>query len=69
MRRFHGFYLRDANAPKSVFHSAGTFGRLFPSLPPFGNDTTTLRKALKEIGKTGGIMDARDDLSDENAHH
>jgi hypothetical protein len=43
------------------------FGRMFPNLPPFfektGN-TSRLRKALLEIGKPGGIMDAGDELGD-----
>ncbi len=41
------------------------FGRMFPDLPPFFKDNTRrLRNALMEIGKPGGIMDARDELGD-----
>ena len=43
--------------------SSGTFGRLFPTLPPFADATDTVRAALLEVGKQGGILDARDDLA------
>ncbi|WHZ22404.1 MAG: Myeloperoxidase, thyroid peroxidase, cyclooxygenase catalytic domain [Nitrospira sp.] len=52
------------NPPKSVFYDQGKFGRLFPSLPPFSGDNPSVRQALKDIGKKGGIMDPGDDLSD-----
>ena len=39
------------------------FGRLFPQLPAFFDRTSdSLRKALLELGKAGGILDAKDDL-------
>jgi hypothetical protein len=61
----HGFIpLGGDNPPRSTYYDQGKFGRIFPSLPPFAFDTPTLRAALKEIGKLGGIMDAKDDLSD-----
>jgi hypothetical protein len=41
----------------------GAFGRLFPSLPPFAPATDALRAALVDIGKPGGLLDAKDDLS------
>jgi hypothetical protein len=37
------------------------FGRLFPELPPFGG--TALNDALAELGKKGGVMDAKDNLA------
>jgi hypothetical protein len=41
------------------------FGRMFPGLDPFFRDNTSrLRAALQDIGKLGGIMDARDQLGD-----
>ena len=39
------------------------FGRIFPSLPPFAEANDTVRAALVEVGKPGGIMDAGDLLS------
>ena len=42
--------------------SSVDFGRLFPSLPPFADASDTVRAALLEVGKQGGIMDAGDDL-------
>ena len=40
------------------------FGRLFPQLPAFFDRTSdSLRKALLELGKAGGILDAKDDLT------
>ena len=39
-----------------------SFGRMF-RLPPFAPPTNAVRQALSELGKAGGIMDARDDQS------
>jgi hypothetical protein len=41
----------------------GRFGRIFPQLPPFATDSPALKAALLDIGKPGGILDAKDDLS------
>jgi hypothetical protein len=38
------------------------FGRMFPNLPPFAPATDTVRAALREMGRPGGLMDARDPL-------
>jgi hypothetical protein len=41
------------------------FGRLFPNLDPFFRENSPrLRAALQDIGKVGGILDARDELGD-----
>jgi hypothetical protein len=42
---------------------ADRFGRMFPSLPPFIPADDRRRAALVDIGKAGGILDAKDDLS------
>src|SRR5438094_4971645 len=39
------------------------FGRIFPSLRPFADSSPRLLSALREIGKPGGILDAKDDLA------
>lgn len=39
-----------------------TFGRMFPDLPPFAENTPSLRHALTELGAPGGPLDAKDDL-------
>ncbi|MCU1379937.1 MAG: hypothetical protein JWN29_2920, partial [Acidimicrobiales bacterium] len=39
------------------------FGRMFPKLPPFAQNTVAVRAALLEIGRPGGVLDARDDLA------
>jgi len=39
------------------------FGRMFPQLPPFAQPSAKLSEALLEIGKPGGILDAKDKLS------
>ena len=39
--------------------SSVDFGRIFPDLPPFAEATDTVRAALLEVGKPGGIMDAK----------
>jgi Animal haem peroxidase len=38
------------------------FGRIFPQLPPFAESSSKLEAALLEIGKPGGILDAKDAL-------
>ena len=41
------------------------FGRMFPNLDPFFRENTpALQAALRDIGKPGGILDARDELGD-----
>src|SRR3954453_5830675 len=37
-----------------------TFGRMFPKLPAFAAPSEALTAALVDIGKPGGIMDAKD---------
>jgi hypothetical protein len=43
-----------------TYHGQGTFGRLFPRLPAFAQDSAEVRSRLLELGKRGGIMDAGD---------
>jgi hypothetical protein len=62
MPRLHGIYPKDVAPPTSTFFDSGRFGRMFGKLPPFAPDTPQVRAALLEIGKPGGIMDAKDDL-------
>src|SRR5436190_5980545 len=42
---------------------ANRFGRIFPSLPPFVDANDRNRTALIDIGKPGGLLDAKDDLT------
>src|SRR6266540_2055656 len=60
----HGHAQLGETTPRSVFYDQGRFGRLFPTLPVFAEDTPSLRDALAELGAKNGPMDARDDLSD-----
>lgn len=60
----HGHGKLGESTPKSKFHEEGRFGRLFPTLPPFSEDTPQIREALIALGASGGPMDARDDPSD-----
>ena len=53
-----GRYAGNGGAPVSSVD----FGRIFPSLPPFADANDTVRAALLEVGKQGGIMDAGDQL-------
>lgn len=39
------------------------FGRIFPQLPPFAPASDQLINALLDIGKQGGLLDAKDDLA------
>jgi hypothetical protein len=54
-----GTYARGRGVPASSLE----FGRIFPSLAPFAEANDTVRAALVEVGKPGGIMDAGDLLS------
>ena len=38
------------------------FGRIFPNLPPFATPSPDVMAALRDIGKPGGILDAKDNL-------
>ena len=39
------------------------FGRMFPGLPAFASPSKELTAALLDLGKPGGVMDARDNLA------
>jgi hypothetical protein len=47
----------------TVSTSPTTFGRIFPTLPPFAPATDAVRAALADLGKPDGLLDASDDLS------
>jgi hypothetical protein len=47
----------------TVATSPTTFGRMFPGLPSFAPATDAVRSALSDLGKPGGLLDAKDDLS------
>jgi hypothetical protein len=62
-------WLRAAMAqtgrPRSFVIREDRFGRLFPNLDPFFRDNSQkLQAALKDIGKLGGMMDAKDQIGD-----
>jgi hypothetical protein len=54
---------RHAHGHGGAPASGVDFGRIFPHLPPFSAANDTVRAALLEVGKRGGIMDAGDQLS------
>lgn len=60
----HGIYPHDINPLRSRYQDSGRFGRLFGQLPAFASDTPDIRAAVLEIGAPGGIMDAKDPLSE-----
>lgn len=60
----HGIYPHDIVPPRSQYYDSGRFGRMFGKLPAFASDTPDVRAALLEIGKPGGIMDAKDKLTE-----
>jgi Animal haem peroxidase len=43
--------------------SPTTFGRMFANLAPFADATTKVKSALVDLGKPGGILDAKDNLA------
>ena len=54
-----GYAYRYGGAPTSSVD----FGRIFPNLPPFADANDTVRAALVEVGRQGGILDGQDDLA------
>ena len=60
----HGVYPHDIVPPTSKYYDSGRFGRMFGELPAFSSDTPETRASLLEIGKAGGLMDAKDKLSE-----
>jgi hypothetical protein len=48
--------------PRRFVTAEDRFGRIFPQLPPFAESSSKLEAALLEIGKPGGILDAKDAL-------
>src|SRR3954454_24177517 len=53
---------RPAHACAAAVSSPTSFGRLF-DLEPFARNTPALQQALLDIGRPGGLLDARDDLA------
>jgi hypothetical protein len=54
-----------SGCPMAGAGSAGpstTFGRMFPGLPSFADNSASLRQALVELAAPGGPLDAQDDL-------
>jgi hypothetical protein len=60
------FGIRPARAqqarPRRFVIAEDRFGRIFPQLAPFAESSNGLEAALLEIGKPGGILDAKDAL-------
>jgi hypothetical protein len=48
---------------RRFFLHEDSFGRMFPRLEPFAQPSAALRAALLDIGKPGGILDAKDNLA------
>ena len=58
VRAAHG-----AQQQRRFFIQEDRFGRIFPQLPPFAAPSSKLEAALLEIGKPGGLLDAKDNLA------
>jgi hypothetical protein len=61
----HGGLLADAAGAQTASSQPlpSNFGRMFPNLAPFAQPSDALRTALIDIGKPGGILDAKDNLA------
>jgi Animal haem peroxidase len=60
----HGnIYRSGDNPPQSTFYDQGKFGRMFGKLPAFMTDSPSARASLANLGKLGGLMDAKDKLT------
>jgi hypothetical protein len=55
--------VKAAPLPSGLPAFPGAFGRLFPTLPPFAPASDAVKAALIDIAKPGGLLDAKDDLS------
>jgi hypothetical protein len=55
--------IAPAARSSTVATSPTAFGRLFDYLPPFASATEPVKAALLDLGKPGGVLDAKDDLS------
>jgi hypothetical protein len=54
---------RAQHGGRRFFLREDTFGRIFPRLAPFAPPSAALSAALLDIGKPGGILDAKDNLA------
>ena len=48
--------------PRAFVLREDRFGRIFPNLPSFATPSPALEAALRDIGKPGGMLDAKDNL-------
>jgi hypothetical protein len=53
-----------AGQPADAATPANRFGRMFPDLPPFVAADNRSRAALTDLGRPGGLLDARDPLDE-----
>lgn len=51
--------------PSSPSVSGNVFSRMFPGLPPFAPPTDNARERVNQLGARGGLLDARDDQTNE----
>ncbi len=58
-----GFLGREVKAELIDNTLPGRFGRMFQNLPPFAPANNAVRAALMELGRPGGLLDAKDDLT------
>jgi Animal haem peroxidase len=55
----------QTSRPRAFVIREDRFGRMFPNLDPFFRDNSSrLQAAMQDIGKLGGMMDAKDQLGD-----
>jgi hypothetical protein len=55
--------IAQSTRPRVFVIREDRFGRIFPSLRPFADASPRLLAALREIGKPGGVLDAKDNLA------
>src|SRR5262245_35763540 len=53
---------RAGAAPPAPHPRSDRFSRMFPGLPPFAPQSPHIEAAMRDLGKPGGILDARDAL-------
>jgi hypothetical protein len=52
--------------PNSPLVSGNVYSRMFPELPPFAPATDEVRERAKQLGVTGGLLDAHDNQPGQN---
>jgi hypothetical protein len=54
----------NARSPRAARHPENVFTRMFPTLPPFAQQTDSARQSVQQMAAIDGLLDANDNLTD-----